>query len=323
MQQWSPSTRAFACTAMISVLPTVVLFAIPFEKGQQPIPDRLHKALLAFACGGLLGDVFLHTIPHLLGGHHHGEHGHDHTGHDHHDHHDHEHNHDHHDHGHDHEHDHGLSVGIHILIGFALFFVFEKLIRSSHNHTHSSNIKPKKSDKISPSQQNQSFLTTLLSKIESGGLLNLAADSLHNFTDGVAIGASFIGGKGLGIAVFLSILAHELPHEIGDFAILVKNGCTAKEAIMLQFCTAFFAFVGTGVGLMSTHFDKMNEVLLALVSGGFVYLATMTVMPELFEEAPGKQSTSSHLFQTFMEVSAFSAGVFMMVVVAKLEVHEH
>lgn len=267
---------------------------------------------------GLLGDVFLHTIPHLLGG------GHDH--HHHHDHHDHHHDHDHHDHrdlaeseinphqhhheehqheekehehhehhahDHDHEeheqhqhgdhehgesehhehadhnhkdvdpHEHGLNIGLYILLGFGLFFIFEKLIRihtGSHGHNHGAP-KAKKSLKSSDSSSSSAKLT-------SGGMLNLAADSLHNFTDGVAIGASFVGGKGLGIAVFLSILAHELPHEIGDFAILVKNGATAREAILLQFCTATFAFIGTGVGLMSTHFEEMNEMLLALVSGG-------------------------------------------------------
>jgi zinc transporter 7 len=317
---------------LISVLPTVVLFAIPFEKGHQPIPFRLHKFLLAFAGGGLLGDVFLHTIPHLLGGHHHGDHshneGHDHShneGHDHHHHDEHDHHPHDHSHGHDsHNHDHGLNVGLYILLGFAFFFLFEKLIRTSHNHNSTTN-KPKKSDTPPSSSSNgQSFLFKLTSKIDSGGLLNLAADSLHNFTDGVAIGASFVGGKGLGIAVFLSILAHELPHEIGDFAILVKNGCTAREAIMLQFCTAFFAFVGTGVGLISTHFEEMNELLLALVSGGFVYLATMTVMPELFQDSPGKQSTSSsQMMQTLIELGGFGAGVLMMVIVAKLEVHDH
>lgn len=230
--------KAFGSTALISILPTIILFAIPFEKGQQPIPYRLHNGLLAFAAGGLLGDVFLHTIPHLLGGEHdhhdhrnlaesesgHEEHDHhDHEHHEHHDEHEHDHkheqheeyNHDHsehhseHDHSHGKEvdpHQHGLNIGLYILLGFALFFVFEKVIRThSHSHTKTTTKKPKgKSD------------TSLSAKLTSGGLLNLAADSLHNFTDGVAIGASFVGGGGLGLAVFLSILAHELPHEIGE-----------------------------------------------------------------------------------------------------------
>ena len=66
----------------------------------------------------------------------------------------------------------------------------------------------------------------LLSNLRAGGFLNLAADSLHNFTDGVGIGAAFASGESVGIAMGLSVLAHELPHEIGDFAILVQNGCS-------------------------------------------------------------------------------------------------
>ena len=112
-----------------------------------------------------------------------------------------------------------------------------------------------------------------------------------------------------------------MPHEIGDFAILVQNGCTPRRAILLQFCTAIFAFMGTFVGLYSAHFDDMNETLLALVSGGFVYLATMTVLPEVMESSHGGGGGSA-LGQLLAEVLAFSTGVALMVAVAKLESHE-
>lgn len=61
------------------------------------------------------------------------------------------------------------------------------------------------------------------------GYLNLAADLAHNFTDGLAIGASFRGGRGLGIVTTLTVLLHEVPHEVGDFAILVQSGCSKKQ----------------------------------------------------------------------------------------------
>ena len=62
--------------------------------------------------------------------------------------------------------------------------------------------------------------------LSAPGWLNLIADSMHNFTDGIAIGASFASGQGLARATFLSIIFHELPHEIGDFTILIQNGLT-------------------------------------------------------------------------------------------------
>ena len=65
--------------------------------------------------------------------------------------------------------------------------------------------------------------------IKVAGYLNLAADFAHNFTDGLAIGASFLMGQNLGIITTITIFLHEIPHEIGDFAILVQSGCSKKK----------------------------------------------------------------------------------------------
>nr|KAF6506066.1 hypothetical protein HJG63_007911 [Rousettus aegyptiacus] len=67
------------------------------------------------------------------------------------------------------------------------------------------------------------------SDLRVSGYLNLAADLAHNFTDGLAIGASFRGGWGLGILTTMTVLLHEVPHEVGDFAILVQSGCSKKQ----------------------------------------------------------------------------------------------
>lgn len=65
--------------------------------------------------------------------------------------------------------------------------------------------------------------------MEVSGYLNLAADVAHNFTDGLAIGASFLAGTGLGMVTAVTVLLHELPHEVGDFAILVQSGCSKRK----------------------------------------------------------------------------------------------
>lgn len=65
--------------------------------------------------------------------------------------------------------------------------------------------------------------------IKVSGYLNLAADFTHNFTDGLAIGASFLVGPTVGVVTTITILLHEVPHEIGDFAILVQSGCTKRK----------------------------------------------------------------------------------------------
>ncbi|CAM9772870.1 unnamed protein product, partial [Phaeothamnion confervicola] len=104
--------NAFLSTAAISVLPTMVLPFVPASAGKPG--SGLQKCMLAFASGSMLGDVFLHLLPHLNehyaagdGGHHHHQHG-DHDDHGDHDHH--HHDHDHHDHS---DHDHGAFHGVH------------------------------------------------------------------------------------------------------------------------------------------------------------------------------------------------------------------
>ena len=61
------------------------------------------------------------------------------------------------------------------------------------------------------------------------GYLNLAADFAHNFTDGLAIGASYAAGRSVGIITMVTILLHEVPHEVGDFAILIQSGCSRRK----------------------------------------------------------------------------------------------
>jgi zinc transporter ZupT len=87
-----------------------------------------------------------------------------------------------------------------VLLGFLFFFLAEKLSHLCLSQT-------------SKTTNN------------SSGWLNLIADSLHNFTDGCAIGASFVSGNGgLATATLVSVLFHEIPHELGDFVILVESG---------------------------------------------------------------------------------------------------
>lgn len=68
-----------------------------------------------------------------------------------------------------------------------------------------------------------------LTDIKVAGYLNLAADFTHNLTDGLAIGASFLAGTPVGIVTTITIFLHEIPHEIGDFAILLQSGCTKRK----------------------------------------------------------------------------------------------
>lgn len=154
---------------------------------------------------------------------------------------------------------------------------------------------------------------SLFIEIQVAGYLNLAADFAHNFTDGLAIGASFLAGQNIGIITTLTILFHEVPHEIGDFAILIQSGCTKQKAIFLQLFTALGALTGTLLSLIfeSAISGVATSCILPFTAGGFIYIATVSIIPELKE--------SSGFVQSLKEIIALVAGVLMMVVIAYIE----
>ena len=130
---------ALLSTALISAAPFFILFFIPLDNAHEH--ESLLKVLLSFASGGLLGDAFLHLIPHALSPHHSEDEGHSHV-----------HEHDHHDHHHHHEHDHTqeMCIGLWVLAGIIAFLLVEKLVRlmkgedGGHSHHVDRKSKPDK-----------------------------------------------------------------------------------------------------------------------------------------------------------------------------------
>lgn len=147
--------------------------------------------------------------------------------------------------------------------------------------------------------------------IKVAGYLNLAADFTHNFTDGLAIGASYLVSVNVGLVTTLTILIHEVPHEIGDFAILIQSGCSKRKAMMLQLVTAVGALLGTFVGLLAESSGTTTLWILPFTAGGFIYIALVSVLPELLEDTT--------MWQTVKEVAALVVGVGLMVFITYLE----
>merc|ERR1711974_179483 len=149
-------------------------------------------------------------------------------------------------------------------------------------------------------------------EIKVAGFLNLAADMFHNFTDGLAVGASYLAGDSVGLITTITILFHEIPHEIGDFAILIQSGVPRGKAIALQLLTAVGAVTGCALSLLlGGATEAATTLTLPFTAGGFIYIATVSVIPELLE--------GSSLKQTLMEVTASLLGVGMMVIIAQYE----
>ncbi|XP_037808304.1 protein catecholamines up [Lucilia sericata] len=298
-------------TLFISAVPFLLLFIIPLDNSNEMRP-RL-KVLLAFASGGLLGDAFLHLIPHATNPHH--SHGHSHES-------SHGHSHDISE-AHDHDHSKDTAIGLWVLGGIIAFLTVEKLVRLlkgdenfSHGHSHgpvkNKSQEVRKNTDKSKEKSNKSN-TKKEDSVEISGYLNLAADFAHNFTDGLAIGASFLAGNSIGLVTTITILLHEVPHEIGDFAILIKSGCSRRKAMLLQLVTALGALSGNALALIGVGTDAdAAPWVLPFTAGGFIYIATVSVLPELLEE-------STKLGQSIKEIAALLTGVLLMVFIANFE----
>ncbi|NXI75853.1 S39A7 protein, partial [Rhipidura dahli] len=142
------------------------------------------------------------------------------------------------------------------------------------------------------------------------GYLNLAADAAHNLTDGLALGAAFRGGPARGWLTALAVLLHELPHELGDLALLLRAGCSKRKAMLLQLLTALAALAGAACSLLAEGSGSSGAFagILPFTAGGFIYLGTVSVIPEILR--------NSGPFPAFLQLLALLAGVAMMLLIA-------
>lgn len=146
-----------------------------------------------------------------------------------------------------------------ILGGFMLFFIIEQLL-----HTH-------QTDHLTDS-----------TKVKPYGYLSLYADGIHNFTDGILIGAAWMFSPELGLATTITVILHEIPQEISDFGILLKAGFSKKKAILYNFIVATTAILGTILALWLGHeVEHFSIYVLPVAAGGFVYLASTSLLPEV------------------------------------------
>lgn len=289
---------AYISTGLISLAPNLLLLLFPNYSSNSQDHGIFLSLGQALAAGGLLGDVFLHTLPHSLQ-----QEGHD---------------------------DHDNTIGLIVLFGFIVFLIFDMFVRSlggggQHSHQH---------DDAKKKEKGQQMVV-----FNSNVILNLTADALHNFTDGLAIGASFATSKSLhhddnssilsilksrGGFASISVMLHEIPHELGDFAILISAGLSKKQAIIAQFFTALSAFCGTFVGLMAMHMteDIGNGILLPFTAGGFVYISACCIIPELLDDNDKSPTASNIITRRLFQILAFCVGVGIMYYVALWEEHD-
>ena len=167
-------------------------------------------------------------------------------------------------------------VFVYVTIGFVFFFFLERFIYWYHGHGHETDL----SAQLTNRTATQGF-----------AYLNLIGDGIHNFIDGMVIAASFIVGFPVGLATTIAVIFHELPQEMGDYGILLYAGFRRGTALLLNFLVALTVVAG---GLAAIFFiegvQALSGLLIALSSGGFIYLAASELIPELHEEKSFKRS---------------------------------
>lgn len=182
-----------------------------------------------------------------------------------------------------------LMISLLIIAGILLFFILEKFL---HWHHHEDD--------------------TNEHTIHPVGKLVLFSDGVHNFIDGVIIGISFLASVPLGIATTLAVILHEIPQEIGDFAVLLHAGYSRKRALWLNFISAMIAILGTLFSFwLGEVVESFTNWVLPLAAGGFIYIAVADLIPELH-----KTKKISH---SVLQLGALILGVILMVGLVFLE----
>ncbi|PWY91362.1 Zip-domain-containing protein [Aspergillus sclerotioniger CBS 115572] len=327
----SPAVNAILATIYISGPPNFLLALCPPN-----IDPSSLSVMVAFAVGGLLGDTIFHLLPEIFLGE-------------------------------DFpdsvrfvmvEPNRNLLLGVGIMVGFFTFVAMDKALRiatggaghdHSHGHSHghdekptatttssspqpSNELKQRKPTTTNAAPEPESTEKEINPSVKLGGYLNLIADFTHNITDGLAMSSAFYASPTVGATTTVAVFFHEIPHEVGDFALLIQSGFSKRKAMGAQFVTAIGAFLGTFIGIVvqelggghSTAVDSASsglfgtsltwgDMLLPFTAGTFLYVGTVSVIPELLETGKDK---SVEIKKTIVQFLAVMVGAGIMLVIS-------
>ena len=156
-----------------------------------------------------------------------------------------------------------------VLFGILLFFVLEKLVLWRHcHHEHC------EAHELLANEQGHDH--------GRSGMMIMVGDTFHNFVDGIIIAAAFHTSMHLGIVTALAIIAHEIPQEVGDFAILLHSGYGKVKAFQLNLLSSFASIAGGVLGYFTLQtMQSWIPSLLALAAASMIYVAVADLIPGL------------------------------------------
>jgi len=181
------------------------------------------------------------------------------------------------------------EVGMTVLIGILVFFMLEKMVLWRHCH----------SDHCEAHTPHDAFEKGSQHSTVS---LILVGDGLHNFVDGILIAAAFLTDIHLGVVTSLAVAAHEIPQEVGDFAILLHSGMSRVKALLMNILSS----LSTLLGALLAYFG-LNELqgvipyILAIAASSFIYVAMADLLPGLHKK--------TQFFETVKQIALIVAGI--------------
>jgi zinc and cadmium transporter len=186
-----------------------------------------------------------------------------------------------------------LEVSLAVIAGILVMFIVEKIIHWRHCHY------------LHEEEQGQPHKHPF-------AMTNLVGDMVHNFIDGLVIGAAYLVSVPVGIATTLAVVFHEIPQEIGDFGVLLHGGFSVREALVINLLTALTAILGAvAVFALGNFADGLSFWLVPFAAGNFLYIAGSDLIPELHKEVDSRVS--------FFQLVSVLLGIGVMVLLLGLE----
>jgi zinc and cadmium transporter len=193
------------------------------------------------------------------------------------------------------------ALGWSLVLGLGVFFVIEKLVLWWHTHAHEE-----------PGAAGEDHAHAHAhGRDHASGVLVLVGDCLHNTLDGVLIAAAFLTDVSLGFVTTFAVAAHEIPHRVGDFAILVHAGWTRKRALVLNLATGLASVVGAVIAYFALQRALgFLPLALAFAAAGFLYIAVAGLIPGLHRRSDPRTSLT--------QVGLITAGILVIAVAERL-----
>ncbi len=239
-------------SGVLSVLAAGTFLALPAKQREGVLPH-----LVSFATGALLGAALLGLIPHAVIGA-------------------------------------GTArvheVGIALIAGIALFFVLEKFLLWRHCHDDHCD-EHTVSDAHHHGHDHDHDQAHDDARRKASGSLVLVGDALHNVLDGVLIAAAFLTDVHLGLVTAVAIMAHEIPQEVGNFAVLLHSGVSRRRALALNLLTSLTAVIGGVVGYfaLGTALAALPFAL-GVAAASLLYVAVADLIPGLHRRVDPRSS---------------------------------